>query len=61
LFKTGDRGHNPTIGHNPWQAGLFTSVTVSFPPMWTTLKEKRTKKEKLIIVIVSMNNTILQI
>jgi hypothetical protein len=42
-----------------FQAGLFASVAVSFPLMWISLKEKRTKKEKLIIVIVSMINTIL--
>jgi len=58
LFKTGGRGLNRRIGHNPWQAGLFTSVAVSFPPMWITLKEKRTKKEKLLIVITTKNITI---
>jgi len=58
LFKTGGRGYNPQIGHNPWQTGLFTSVAVSFPPMCITLKEKRTKKEKPLIVIIPKNITI---
>jgi hypothetical protein len=53
MFKTGSRGYNPAIGHYPWQAGLFTSAAVSYPPMWISLKEKRSKKEKSLIVIIS--------
>jgi hypothetical protein len=61
LFKTGGRGYNPAIGHNPLRGSLFTFAAVSFPQMWISSKEKRSKKENLIIVMISYNNTILLI